>query len=179
MINSMEIFKNLGYFSIFVIGIALIASLGLNLYLKKFEFEADNAKLYGMLFNLDNKSIVAFVLSTLSYLFLVWTAMMSTPMNMIYVSIIVLSQVISVILVKDYIKVLIALIVSIIECASLYLIDYIHVYLLNENTDILMRFCVFFMVAFAFIYFTYNYINSLNDIVSKNRHVAKKKRGRA
>lgn len=170
-----DIIYNLAYFAVFVIIVLIIAAIFLNIYLKKFKFSTSKSRVYGMLTQLDNKSIVAFSLTTLNYLFLVWCAMTTSEINILYISIIMALTLLSSFLIKDYIKIPLNLFVSGINCFALYIIHFVHIYLLGEVSDIFMRISIFFIVAFAFVYFTYNYINDLNDIVQKNKHIQKKK----
>ena len=172
----LDIIKNLTGFVVFVVVILFIATVSLRIYLKKFAFSTKKSRLYGMLLQLDNNSITAFCLTTLNYLFLTWCAMMTVEMNAIYVSLILVMSLTSSILIKDYIKVPINLMVSGINCFALYIIHFVHIYLLGEVSDIYMRISIFFIVAFAYVYFTYNFINDINDIVQKNKYISKKKR---
>jgi len=174
--SNKEIIQNLLYFGLFVVVILIIAAIALNLYLKNFKFNTKKSKLYGMLSQLDNKSIVAFSLVTINYLFLTWCAMMTVEMNPIYISIVISLTIISSILIKDYIKLPINLLVSAINCFALYIIHFVHIYLLGEVSVIFMRISIFFIVAFIFVYFTYNFINDVNDIVQKNKYIQKKKK---
>lgn len=171
-----EIIYNFAYFSVFVIVVLIIAAIVLNIYLKKFKFTSKKSRIYGMLSQLDNKSIIAFSLTTINYLFLTWCAMTTTEMNIVYISLIMLITLISSLLIKDYIKLPMNLVVSAVNCFALYIIHFVHIYLLGEVSDIFMRISIFFIVAFAFIYFTYNYINDLNDIVQKNKYISRKRK---
>lgn len=171
-----DIIYHLLYFIVFVIVILIIAAIGLNLYLKKFKFNTKKSRVYGMLSGLDNKSIIAFSLTTLNFLFLTWCLMKTVQMNALYVSLILMMTFVSSILIKDYIKLPVNLLVSAINCFALYIVHFAHIYLLDEVSDIFMRISIFFIVAFVFVYFTYNFINDINDIVQKNKYIKKSTR---
>jgi hypothetical protein len=171
-----DILTNLIEFVVFAVCITLIIGLILKIYLKKYKFTTRKSTLYGMLYRLDNKSITAVALVTLNYLFLTWCAMTTTSMNAVYISIIVLVTLLSNIIAKDYVKIPVSLVIAVINCFALHIVHFVHLYLLGEVSDILLRISIFFIVAFVYIYFTYNYINDVNDIVQKNEHIQKKKR---
>ena len=40
---------------------------------------------------------------------------------------------------------------------------------MGEVNDIFMRISIFLILSFIYIYFTYNYINDINDIAEKSR----------
>lgn len=171
-----SIIKNMIYFILFVGVVLIIAAVGLNLYLKKFSFDTQKSKVYGILHRLDNLEIISLSITTLNYLFLVWNAMMTVEMNALYASLILSLSLISCLLSRDYEKMPIALLVSLINCFAIYIVHFVHIYLQGEVGDIFMRISIFFIIAFVFIYFTYNYINDINDIVKKNVSRIKKKR---
>lgn len=168
------IIENLVYFVLFVMAILFVGAIGLKLYLKNFKFSTSKSRVYGMLTQLDNRSILAFCLATLNYLFLVWCAMTIPDINIIYISLIIVMTLLCSIMAKDYIKIPINLLVAGINCFALYIVQFVHSYLLGEVSDILMRISIFFIIAFVYIYFTYNFINDINDIVQKNKHIQKK-----
>ena len=56
-----------------------------------------------------------------------------------------------------------------INCFAIYIIHFAHIYLSGEVEDIFMRIAIFFMISFAFIYFTYNYFNDVNDIAKTDK----------
>lgn len=171
-----EIIYHFASFAVFVIFIIIIAAISLKLYLKKFKFTPQKSRVYGIIHALDNKSIIAFSLVTLNYLFLTWCAMTTVEMNIVYVSVILILTLLSSTLVKDYIKLPLNLLISLVNCFALYIVHFVHIYLSGEVGDIFMRISIFLIIAFAFIYFTYNYINDINDIVQKNKHIKKKSR---
>ena len=100
-----EIIDNLVYFLIFVVVILIIASFVMNIIFKKFSFSTKKGRLYGILYNLNNREIAAISLTTINYLFLVWSAMMIVKMNPLYISLILFMTILSSILSKDYLKI--------------------------------------------------------------------------
>ena len=164
-----NVLYNLAYFMIFAALILIIATISLKIFTKKFSFTTHSSKMYGIFYNLTNRGIIALSLTSLAYLFLVWNSMMTQGLNWIYTSIIVLFPLVSLILVKNYIKIPLQLIISAINCFAIYIIHFAHVYLSGEVEDILMRIAIFFIIAFAFIYFTYNYFGDVFDIAKMDK----------
>lgn len=164
-----EIIDNLVYFLIFVVVILIIASFVMNIIFKKFSFSTKKGRLYGILYNLNNREIAAISLTTINYLFLVWSAMMIVKMNPLYISLILFMTILSSILSKDYLKIPINIVVGAINSFALYILNFVHVYLVGEVNDIFMRISIFLILSFIYIYFTYNYINDINDIAEKSR----------
>lgn len=169
MADYSNVIYNLLYFSIFACAIIAIAVIFLKLFTKKFSFTTGKSKFYGIFYNLSTKGIIALSLTSVTYLFLVWNSMMTQSLNYLYASIIIILPVLSLILVKNYSKLPIAVIISLINCFAIYIIHFAHTYLVGEVEDILMRAVIFFMVAFAFVYFTYNYFNDISDIAKSDK----------
>ena len=169
MANYDGVLYNLAYFSIFAFAIIVIAIILLKVLTKKFSFTTQKSKFYGIFYRLSNRGIISLSLVSITYLFLVWNAMMTQNINWLYASIIVILPIGSLILVKNYAKIPLESIVSLINCFAIYVIHFAHTYLVGEVEDILMRLVIFFMVAFAFIYFTFNYFNSVSDIAKADK----------
>lgn len=164
-----NVFYNLAYFLGFAFIVFIIAMLVLKVLTKKFSFTTSNSKLYGIFYRLSSRGVISLSILTIVYLFLVWNSMMIENLNWIYVSVIIVLPIISSLLVKNYIKLPLQFIVSCINCFAIYIIHFAHIYLSGETEDILMRIAIFFIIAFAFIYYTYNYFSDVIDIAKSDK----------
>lgn len=164
MAKYLPIIYNLLYFILFYVVMLIATFLFFKYYLKDFKFNQNKTKIYGIFQGLNNKSILAFTLEYMNYLFLVFLAMTTSNLNPVYISIIIMMAIIPPLITKNYLRIPISLIVSLIDIFAIYIISFVHTYLSGETSDILMRISIFLIIAFVFIYFTYNFINNIGDI---------------
>lgn len=165
------------YFGIFAcISIGLVA-LFFKFFLKKFEFKISKSRIYGILTGLDNREVFALSIVIINYILLVFLAMMTKELNLVFISAVLIMSIVPWVLVKNYLKLPVSIIVNSISLVALYILSFVHTYLSGETSDLLMRISIFFIVAFVFIYFTYNLLNDINDIASNDKKVTSKKKG--
>lgn len=165
------------YFGIFAcISISLIA-LFFKFFLKKFEFKISKSRIYGLLTGLENREVLALSIIIINYILLVFLAMMTKELNLIFISAILIMSILPWVLVKNYLKLPISILVNLISLVALYILSFVHTYLSGETSDLLMRISIFFIVAFVFVYFTYNLLNDINDIAKNDNKKIKKKEG--
>lgn len=155
------------YFGVFSCICISIVALFFKFFLKKFEFKLSKSRVYGILTGLNNKEIFALSIVSANYVLLTFLAMMTKELNAATVSAVVVMSIIPWLLLKKYMKLAISIIVNLISLFSLYILSFVHTYLSGETTDLFMRISIFFIVAFVFIYFTYNLLNDINDIARK------------
>ena len=165
------------YFGIFAcISIGLIA-LFFKFFLKKFEFKISKSRIYGLLTGLENREVLALSIIIINYILLVFLAMMTKELNLIFISAVLIMSILPWVLVKNYLKLPISILVNLISLVALYILSFVHTYLSGETSDLLMRISIFFIVAFVFVYFTYNLLNDINDIAKNDNKKIKKKEG--
>ena len=165
------------YFGIFAcISISLIA-LFFKFFLKKFEFKISKSRIYGLLTGLENREVLALSIIIINYILLVFLAMMTKELNLIFISAVLIMSILPWVLVKNYFKLPISILVNLISLVALYILSFVHTYLSGETSDLLMRISIFFIVAFVFVYFTYNLLNDINDIAKNDNKKIKKKEG--
>lgn len=169
MADYSEIIKHVIYFGIFVCASLSIGAIVLNILTKNFKFSTSKSKLYGIFFNLSNNGIIGVSLITINYLLLIWCALTMPRLNYLLASVLVTLPLIACIVTRTYKKIPLSIIVSFINSFAVYIMHFLHEYLSGEVEDIYMRIAIFFIIAFAFIYFTYNYINDLLDIVKEDK----------
>ena len=154
------------YFGIFACAMLVFITLILDLYVKKNSFDVKKSKVYGLLTGLDNSDILSLSIIAINYMLLVFLAITTSSANIPFMTAIAVMSILPWIITKNFIKIPFSLIVNAISVFALYILSYVHTYLTSEGQDTLMRISVFFIIAFVFIYFTYNFINDVNDIAS-------------
>ena len=167
--------KGLIYFGVFACICICIVALFFKFFLKKFEFKLSKSRVYGILTGLNNKEVLALSIVGSNYVLLTFLAMMTKELNAASISAVIVMSIIPWLLLKKYMKLVVSILVNLISLFSLYILSFVHTYLSGETTDLLMRISIFFIVAFVFIYFTYNLLNDINDIARKDDN--KKKEG--
>lgn len=155
------------YFGVFSCICISIVALFFKFFLKKFEFKLSKSRVYGILTGLNNKEIFALSIVSANYVLLTFLAMMTKELNLATISAVIVMSIIPWLLLKKYMKLAISIIVNLISLFSLYILSFVHTYLSGETTDLFMRISIFFIVAFVFIYFTYNLLNDINDIARR------------
>ncbi|MBQ2873044.1 MAG: hypothetical protein IJE89_03485 [Bacilli bacterium] len=142
--------------------------------LKNYNVKTGKLKFYGLFLGMDNKSILAFGSITLNYIFLIWCTATFSGMNIFYILITTIFVVLSDILIKDYRRIPIDLLFTLINCVCMFVISLIYDYLVNEYTTIFLLIVLGLVIIFVFLYFTYITFKWLNNIVLKQEHLQKK-----
>ena len=75
------------------------------LTLKKYQVNSSKIKFYGLFLGMDNRSVLAFSLVSVAYIFLVWCIATFQEMNFIYFVIVLILVLLSDILTKNYEKI--------------------------------------------------------------------------
>ena len=123
---------------------------------------------------MDNRSILAFSLVTLNYIFLIWCTATFTGINYIYIFITVLFMMLADIIMKDYKRIPIDLLFSVINILCIYVTSLLYNYLTNKYTSIFLLIILGLVIVFVFLYFTYITFKMLNNIVLKQENLQRK-----
>ena len=176
MQDNLDILGNLVNF--FAVGLIFVLVLWIifKLTLKNYNVKTSKIKFYGLFLGMDNKSIFAFSLITLNYIFLIWCTATFTGLNIYYVCITLILMMLSDIILKDYNRIPVDLIYSMINLLCIYVTSLLYNYLINEYTSIFMLIVLGLVVVFVFLYFTYMTFKLLNNIVIKQENLKKKKK---
>lgn len=142
--------------------------------LKNYNVRTSKLKFYGLFLGMDNKSVLAFSVITLNYIFLIWCTATFSGMNIVYALITVFFLILSDILIKDYHRIPIDLLFSAINCLCIFVTSMIYNYLMNEYTSIFLLIVLGLLIIFVFLYFTYITFKLLNNIVLKQENLQKK-----
>ena len=142
--------------------------------LKNYNVKTSKLKFYGLFLGMDNKSILAFGSVTLNYIFLIWCTATFSGINVIYILITVIFTLFADILIKEYKRIPIDLLFTMINCLCIFVISLLYDYLVNEYTTIFLLIILGLVIIFVFLYFTYITFKLLNNIVLKQEHLQKK-----
>ena len=142
--------------------------------LKNYNVKTSKLKFYGLFLGMDNKSVLAFSVITLNYIFLIWCTATFSGMNVVYALIMFFFIMLADILVKDYRRIPIDLLFSVINCLCIFVTSLVYNYLVDEYTSIFLLIVLGLLIIFVFLYFTYITFKLLNNIVLKQENLKKK-----
>ncbi len=156
---------------VFLIGIFVV----FRIFLKRFKFDTKNIEVYGLLLNLDTVSLISISASTINYLFLVWCTITFQELNVIYIAVMLLLVIISDVVIDNFKGLWVSFILTAISCGAIEIIHLMFRYLTKETFSypILLILCL--VVLFVFLYYTYNLLRGINNVVVKNKYLKKKK----
>ena len=155
---------------IFVIVLAIIFKITL----KNYNVKTSKIKFYGLFLGMNNRSILAFSLITINYIFLIWCTATFSGLNIYYVSITVFFLLAADIVMRNYNRLAIDLIYSMINMACIFVTSLLYDYLINKYTTIFLLVILGLLVLFVFLYFTYITFKLLNNIVINEENLKKK-----
>ena len=151
-----------------------VLAITFKITLKNYNVKTSKLKFYGLFLGMDNKSVLAFSCITLNYIFLIWCTATFSGMNIIYGLITFFFIILADILIKDFRRIPIDLLFTIINCLCIFIISLIYNYMINEYTTIFLLIVLGLVIIFVFLYFTYITFKLLNNIVLKQENLQKK-----
>ena len=159
-----------------LVGILFITVLAIifKITLKNYNVKTSKIKFYGLFLGMDNRSILAFSLITINYIFLIWCTATFSGLNIFYVGITVFFLLSADIIMKNYNRLPIDLIYSMINMACIFVTSLLYDYLINKYTTIYLLIILGLLVLFVFLYFTYITFKLLNNIVISEENLKKK-----
>ncbi len=159
-----------------LVGIVFIIVLAITfkVSLKNYNVKTSKIKFYGLFLGMDNRSILAFSLITLNYIFLIWCTATFSGLNIYYVFITVLFMLLADIVIKNYDQIVIDLLYSMANMACIFVTSLLYDYLINKYKSILLLIVLGLLCILVFLYFTYMTFRLLNNIVIKEENLAKK-----
>lgn len=155
---------------LFIIVLAVI----FRITLKNYNVKTSKIKFYGLFLGMDNRSILAFSLITLNYIFLIWCTATFSGLNIYYVGITVFFLLAADIAMKKYSRLVIDLVYSMINMACIFVTSLLYDYLINKYTTIFLLIILGLLVLFVFLYFTYITFKLLNNIVISEENLKRK-----
>ena len=159
-----------------LVGIVFIIVLAITfkVSLKNYNVKTSKIKFYGLFLGMDNRSVLAFSLITLNYIFLIWCTATFSGLNIYYVFITVLFMLLADIIVKDYKRITTDLLYSMVNMACIFVTSMLYDYLVNKYNSVLLLIVLGLVCVLVFLYFTYMTFKLLNNIVIKEENLAKK-----
>lgn len=174
MDKNIDILGNIINFLIVALIFLGVLGLTFKITLKNYNVKTSKIKFYGLFLGMDNRSILAFSLVTLNYIFLIWCTATFTGVNYIYIFITVLFMMLADIIMKDYKRIPIDLLFSVINILCIYVTSLLYNYLTNKYTSIFLLIILGLVIVFVFLYFTYITFKMLNNIVLKQENLQRK-----
>lgn len=174
MDKNIDILGNIINFLIVALIFLGVLGLTFKITLKNYNVKTSKIKFYGLFLGMDNRSILAFSLVTLNYIFLIWCTATFTGINYIYIFITVLFMMLADIIMKDYKRIPIDLLFSVINILCIYVTSLLYNYLTNKYTSIFLLIILGLVIVFVFLYFTYITFKILNNIVLKQENLQRK-----
>ena len=152
----------------------IVLAITFKITLKNYDVKTSKIRFYGLFLGMDNRNILAFSMITLNYIFLIWCVATFSGLNIYYIFITVILLVGSDIVIKDYNKVFVDLIYSMLNLGAIFVTSTLYNYLINTNTTIYVLIVLGLVTIFVFLYFTYITFKNLNNIVLKEENLQKK-----
>ena len=142
--------------------------------LKKYNVKTSKIKFYGLFLGMNNRSILAFSMITLNYIFLIWCTATFGGFNIYYGAITLFFMIMADIIIKDFKRIPIDLVFSIINMLCIYVTGILYKYLTTTYKSVLLLIVLGLVTIFVFLYFTYITFKLLNNIVLKQEHLVGK-----
>ena len=170
----LDVLGNIANFLLVAIIFLIVLYITFGITLKNYNVKTSKIKFYGLFLGMDNRSILAFSMITLNYIFLIWCVATFGGLNIYYVFITVVLMIGADIVIKDYNRITIDLIYSMINIGSIFVTSMLYNYLVNTYNSIYLLVILGLVVIFVFLYFTYMTFKLLNNIVLKEENLKKK-----
>ena len=174
MERDLPILGNVVNFLVVAIVFLIVLAITFKITLKNYNVKTSKIKFYGLFLGMDNRSILAFSLVTLNYIFLIWCVATFSGLNIYYVFIMIVFMIGSDIAIKDYNRITIDLIYAMINMLAIFVTSRLYDYLVNTYQTIYLLILLGFVTIFVFLYFTYITFKLLNNIVLKEENLKKK-----
>ena len=174
MNDTLTILGNLVNFLVVGIVFILVLAITFKITLKNYDVKTSKIKFYGLFLGMDNRAILSFSLITLNYIFLIWCTATFTGLNPYYVFITVFFMILSDIIIKDYNRIPIDLIYSMINISCIFVTSLLYNYLMNKYQSVLLLIILGLVILVSFLYFTYMTFKLLNNIILKEENLKKK-----
>ncbi len=174
MNDTLTILGNLVNFLVVGIVFILVLAITFKITLKNYDVKTSKIKFYGLFLGMDNRAILSFCLITLNYIFLIWCTATFTGLNPYYVFITVFFMILSDIIIKDYNRIPIDLIYSMINISCIFVTSLLYNYLMNKYQSVLLLIILGLVILVSFLYFTYMTFKLLNNIILKEENLKKK-----
>ena len=138
MDDNITLLSNMINFLVVGIVFILVLAVVFRISLKNYNVKTSKIKFYGLFLGMDNRGVLAFSLITLNYIFLIWCTATFTGLNIYYVFVTVLFMILSDIIIKDYNRIPVDLVYSMINIGSIFVTSLLYDYLINKYQSVLL-----------------------------------------
>ena len=132
MEKDLPILGNIVNFLVVAIIFLIVLAITFKITLKNYNVKTSKIKFYGLFLGMDNRGILAFSMITLNYIFLIWCVATFSGLNIYYVFITLLFMIGADIVIKDYNRITIDLIYSMINMLAIFVTSRLYDYLRGE-----------------------------------------------
>ena len=174
MDKSIDILGNIINFLLVALIFLGVLAITFKITLKNYNVKTSKIKFYGLFLGMDNRSILAFSMVTLNYIFMIWATATFSGINIVYILIMLIFMLGSDIAMKMYNRLHIDLIFVMINSLCIFVSSLIYEYLTNEYTTIFLLIILGLVIIFIFLYFTYITFKLLNNIVLRQDNLKNK-----
>ena len=174
MDKGLDILGNIVNYLVVAIIFLVVLAITFKITLKKYDVHGSKIKFYGLFLGMDNRGILAFSMITLNYIFLIWCTATFSGLNIYYVFITVAFMLLADIIIKDYKRIPIDLIFSMINMLCIFVTSKLYEYLTTTYTSMFLLIILGLVTIFVFLYFTYITFKLLNNIVLRQKELEKK-----
>ena len=174
MNKDIDILGNIVNFFVVSLVFLLVLWITFKITLKNYDVKTSKIKFYGLFLGMDNGSVLAFSMITLNYIFLIWCTATFTGLNIYYIFITVFFMLTADVAIKDFKRIPIDLIYTMINMLCIFVTSMLYKYLTTTYTTIYLLIVLGLVTLFVFLYFTYMTFKLLNNIVLKEKNLQKK-----
>ena len=170
----LDVLGNIVNYLVVAIIFLIVLYITFRITLKNYDVNTSKIKFYGLFLGMDNRSMIAFSMITLNYIFLIWCVATFSGLNIFYIFITVGLMIGADIFIKDYNRITIDLIYSMINMGAIFVTSMLYDYLINTYNSVYLLIVLGLVVIFVFLYFTYITFKLLNNIVLKEENLRKR-----
>lgn len=174
MEKNIDVLGNIVNFLIVALIFLFVLWITFKITLKKYNVKSNKIKFYGLFLGMDNRSILAFSMITLNYIFLIWCTATFSGVNIYYAFITIFLILMADIIVKEYRRINVDLLFSVINLLCIFVTSLLYNYLTTTYKTIFLLIVLGLVTIFVFLYFTYIAFKMLNNIVLKQENLGKK-----
>ncbi len=173
--NNNDIFQGLANFTAAAIIFLIVLTIIFTIFCKKFKFDKKRIEIYGLFLNLDTISLISISSLTINYLFLAWCTLTFQGLNIIYISFTVILVFLNDAINDNFKNLPISLGLTAVNCAAIQITYMIYNHLINEKFSILLAIILGLVTLFIILYYSYNLLRQINNLVVKQKYIKEKK----
>ncbi len=169
-----HLFSNYYYFILSALVVMLLLFLVVKYLIKISDIKSNKIKVLGIFLNLSNKEIFSLSLVTLRYIFLLYYFLTHTNEKTFLYFILIITLIYN-LLNRKYLSVFLDLINSLFCYYGIYVFNLIYIYNTTISHQLYLSIILLISGIFIFIYVTYFFLLSTDEIVSSNSFKKRKR----